>query len=241
MKGYDWSLGVGALFLLVSFFYWLILGAKHDNPAFWNGTLSALVAASVLFIALACWGAVGLYLSRVKETLRETLAQKKVTISQRSWHYRLQESVCSKKVYGDIADVKSECEYWARLLNGLFTLLVPSTLVMAIGWLFGANPSFTKRGDLFEEGQQRKGPVVLLAIVLVGISMAVWKWGPPSLPALHAPPIVTWYITAGVMGGNVLAILLGLLIARFIWPALRDFVSFLVARIVGLCRLITFA
>jgi hypothetical protein len=239
MKGYGWSLGTALVLLVVSFFFWLILVSESDNPLTWSWAVSTLVAAFAFYVAIAVWGRIGLALSKAKEGLRETLAQESVTILRSSWHYRLSERVCPQAIYGDLTTVRSECEYWARLANGLLTCSPVAIFLRIIGWFLGGRPNFAKGGELFLRGNQRKGPMVIALIVLTGAVMAVLKWGFPSLPA--APPLILWYIVGSGVGAIVLLIGLCFFTAKVLWPPLRNLASFAGARLVGACRLITFA
>ena len=243
MKGYIWSLVLGAIFVVAGAMYWGALADMAKSPMVWSSVMSILSATAMLFLALGGWGYIGLALSKAKEHLGETLAQRAATISRKSWHYWLQARVCYPSIYGDIADVRSDCEYWARLVNGLvsmFPMIILlkgiTILVMAIGWFFGARPS---RKYMFH-GTQWKGPTVLALIVVAGVSIAIWRLGFPSIPTIPTPSPTAWrYVIAAlglIAGGCGLYFLWG----KFIWPALRDLVSFIGAKLVGRCRLITF-
>ncbi|MEK7153097.1 MAG: hypothetical protein AAB834_04060 [Patescibacteria group bacterium] len=243
MKGYGASLGIAAILGLADFFYWFFLSIGADSQLVWSGVNSALSGACAFFVVLAGWGGAGLALSKIKENLRETLVQENVRISRSSWHYRLQATVCPANTYGDITKVCSECEYWARLANGLFTqppiyilCIVVIWMVTAIGWFFGAKPS----SEHFFRGSQWKGPVALTLIVLAGVSLALWHWGFPSVPAIPASsPAATGYIRI-VIGIIVGGFVLFFLWTKAVWPAFRNLASFVGAKLVGLCRQTTF-
>lgn len=149
-----------------------------------------------LLALLSLWGYVGIWFSSIKTRAGE-IAEQKVVISKKSWHYRLYKWVN----FGESPPKKcSECEYWAGLVHGLvafppiyaviFTIVATvlivisfvTTLAATAAWLVGLRPNnpikFLQNdknyGDekeipFLKGGYQLKGPIVLGVLLLAGL------------------------------------------------------------------------
>ena len=208
-----------------------------------------ILAVCSLWLLLSVWGLIGGFIRWSKEKTDE-LATQDVVISKNSWHYRLSTLA---NAGDEPANVKSECEYWARLFHGLSTVpllfaifIAIGAIVMLFGWLFSARPNFfllSKRDIndyLFKKGHQPFGPVVTIAIVVGLTALLV----PYSLWT-DVPWKVIGLIAAGILA-IVGVIMAGVVATSFLWAPLKRGASPLLAyvgtRIIGrVCRTISYS
>ena len=212
--------------LLSKTFFWLILSICS------------------LWLLLSVWGLIGGFIRWGKEKTEE-LETQDVVISKKSWHYRL--STWANGGW-EPTNVKSECEYWARLFHGLSTMpflytifAAFLTVVTIVGWLFSARPNVFPREDgnnnPFKSGHQPVGPVVAIMLVV-------------GLTALFVPYSfwagVPWkYVGFGVLS-IAASIAFVVFIMKILWPPLKRGASPLFAytgaRIIGrVCRTISYS
>ena len=223
--------------LLSKTFFWLILSICS------------------LWLLLSVWGLIGGFIRWGKEKTEE-LETQDVVISKKSWHYRL--STWANGGW-EPTNVKSECEYWARLFHGLSTMpfvfvIVAAfmTVVTIVGWLFSARPNVFPREDgnnnPFKSGHQPVGPVVAIMLVVgltaLFVPYSFWA-GVLYIFWADVPWKVTGLIVAGVLA-VVGVIMAGVVATSFLWPPLKRGASPLFAytgaRIIGrVCRTISYS
>jgi hypothetical protein len=211
----------------------------------------SVIAVACAFTALPLWGIVGVALSKAREK-KEEFVRRTVIASRKSWHYRLN----TWMNFGDVPPERcSECEYWARLCNGLFAGQVATLIlgifiaaIMALGWLTGLKPILSgtpwqkkwyDAPNIFESERQWKGPITLGLLLLGGLAagLAISGAGHALVQAgqgAHWASVGKW--TAVGVGSAFMGVTALLLCPRIWRHALQPIFSLVTARAIGVCR-----
>ena len=232
------------LVLLFAYVFVSFPWVEGEEPVLSKTFFWLILSICSLWLLLSVWGLIGGFIRWGKEKTEE-LETQDVVISKKSWHYRL--STWANGGW-EPTNVKSECEYWARLFHGLSTMpfvfvIVAAfmTVVTIVGWLFSARPNVFPREDgnnnPFKSGHQPVGPVVAIMLVV-------------GLTALFVPYSfwagVPWkYVGFGVLS-IAASIAFVVFIMKILWPPLKRGASPLFAytgaRIIGrVCRTISYS
>jgi len=171
-------------------------------------------------------------------------------LEKNSWHYRLSTWA---NAGNEPTNVKSECEYWARLFHGLSTvpllLGIASVILIVIGilgWLVSYRPRFFSKANKsfivdfdFEDGHQPLGPVVAI-LLIVGLTVLFVPYS--SLVDADIPWRSIGSFAAGVLAAAGIAFFMW----KILWPSLKRGTSplfaYIGARFIGrVCRTISYA
>ena len=220
---------------------------KGEEPVLSKTFFWPILSICSLWMLLSIWGLIGGFIRWGKEKT-EVLATQDVVISKNSWHYRLNTWANADN---EPTNIKSECEYWARLFHGLSTVpllfvifIIFMAVIVVVGWTFSARPNFFPREDgndhLFKGGHQPFGPVVAILLIAgltaLFVPYSFWAgvpWGYVGLAAAVLP--------ACIVGGFCI-----FFIMEILWPPLKRAVgplfAALGARIIGkVCRPISYS
>jgi hypothetical protein len=204
----------------------------------------SLVAIFAGWAVLCIWGIIGVLISEFRRGA-EDIAKRDVVISRKSWHYRLNKWAN----FGDDPDCNlSECEYWARMFHGLyiapvvytiffsflwFIRVVVFNIALVIYWLFSFKPDFSatwnKEVVELDRGNQIYGPLTLVSIMAVGVSLLYWLVFDISF---GTPFKIIGIIVAGVLAAAMAIFLLIVVYKIFV----RPLAHFVMARLAGACR-----
>ncbi len=220
-----------------------------DDPLLPKSYFWPTAAVLFFFMLLSVWGMIGVALSKIKEKAGE-LALREVTISKKSWHYRLNTWANFGK---EPLKARSECEYWARLFHGLcgtplakMLIYVVSTIILLFGWFCGARLSglniFGDKGTelAFKSGHQFVGPTVFALMLIGGLAAGLTLSGAGASIQHIPPPTVGMGKWAGVVIGSLIGAVFALLLLAVLVRTMGSLFSYITARVIGVCRPIQF-
>ena len=198
-----------------------VLEAFGEDPRMAKWIFWLIIAYFSLLVVVSVWGLIGVALSSLSRQAERVAAQG-VVVSTQSWYYKLSTAMSAKT---EPHDGISHCEYHARFWHGLsltpwiVAWNVIAAVVLLVGWLLSARPSFSYEEPWFKKGSQPVGPIVLGCIILgLAIAFLPGDFWALVLLLLWAFVKVVGGFTAVVFAGIVVLGICILLAERFVWP-----------------------